>query len=103
MAYVTERATDMICKRLVDYGYQYNSQNMYPALYTAYGKVAGVIQIRLNLKHGFLRTGMSDKELLLKVEQMLDLVLPKITDEEKKEKGEGNGEQQKSKRNSITR
>lgn len=75
MAFITERATDMICKRLVDYGYEYHGQ-MHHKLYPVYLKVAGVIQIRLGLRKGFLRSGMDDDELLGKIRKTLDSVLP---------------------------
>lgn len=52
MAFITEQATDMICKRLVDYGYEYHGQ-MHHKLYPVYLKVAGVIQIRLGLQKAF--------------------------------------------------
>lgn len=55
MAFVTERITDMICLRLEDYGYAYDG-HMYPKLYPVYLNVAHVIQIRLGLKKGFLKT-----------------------------------------------
>lgn len=82
MAFVTERITDMICKRLADYGYQYDGQ-MYPQLYPVYLKVAGVIQIRLGLKKGFLKSEMEDDELFRQVQEALDDALPA-----KKRKGE---------------
>lgn len=75
MAFVTERITDMICLRLKDYGYAYDG-HMYPKLYPVYLNVAHVIQIRLGLKKGFLKTGMKDQELFRQVCEVLDDILP---------------------------
>ena len=62
MAFTTERITDMICRRLEEYGYDYGG-HMSTKLYPIYLKVAGVIQIRLGLPKGFLKTNMEDREL----------------------------------------
>ena len=75
MAFITERATDMICKRLVDYGYEYHGQ-MHHKLYPVYLKVAGVIQIRLGLQKGFLNSGTKDEEMLCQIQKVLDIILP---------------------------
>ena len=75
MAFVTERITNMICLRLKDYGYTYDGY-MYPKLYPVYLKVAHVIQNRLNLKRGFLKSGMEDQELFRQVREVLDDILP---------------------------
>lgn len=75
MAFVTERATDLICRRLNDYGYAYNGQ-MSPKLYQVYLKVAGVIQIRLGLQKGFLKSELKDQELLTEIQKALDIILP---------------------------
>ena len=75
MAFVTERITDMICRRLEDYGYEYGG-HMSPKLYPVYLKVAGVIQIRLGLKKGFLKSDMEDRELFKQVQEALDATLP---------------------------
>ena len=40
MAFTTERITDMICRRLEEYGYDYGG-HMSPKLYPIYLKVAG--------------------------------------------------------------
>lgn len=65
MAFTTERITDMICRRLEEYGYDYGG-HMSPKLYPIYLKVAGVIQIRLGLPKGFLKANMADQELFKK-------------------------------------
>ena len=75
MAFTTERITDMICRRLEDYGYEYGG-HMSPKLYPIYLKVAGVIQIRLGLQKGFLKSGMEDRELFKQVQDALDAMLP---------------------------
>lgn len=75
MAFTTERITDMICRRLEDYGYEYGG-HMSPKLYPVYLKVAGVIQIRLGLQKGFLKSNMEDQELFKQVQEALDAMLP---------------------------
>lgn len=75
MAFVNERITDKICKRLKDYGYAYEG-SMYPKLYSTYRSVASIIQMRLGLKKGFLNSGLDEGVLFAKVEEMLDQVLP---------------------------
>lgn len=75
MAFTTERITDMICRRLEDYGYEYDG-HMSPKLYPIYLKVAGVIQIRLGLQKGFLKSNIEDQELFKQVQEALDAALP---------------------------
>lgn len=75
MAFITEQATDMICKRLVDYGYEYHGQ-MHHKLYPVYLKVTGVIQIRLGLQKGFLNSVEKDEEMLCQIQKSLDIILP---------------------------
>ena len=65
----------MICRRLEDYGYEYGG-HMSPKLYQVYLKVAGVIQIRLGLQKGFLKSNMEDQELFKQVQEALDAMLP---------------------------
>lgn len=60
MAFTTERITDMICRRLEEYGYDYGGR-MSPKLYPIYLKVAGVIQIRLGLPRGFVKTNQHSR------------------------------------------
>lgn len=75
MAFTTERISDMICRRLQDYGYEYDGR-MSPKLYPVYLKVAGVVQIRLGLNKGFLNSKMVEQELFKQVKETLDVVLP---------------------------
>lgn len=75
MAFTTTRITDMICRRLEEYGYEYGG-HMSPKLYPVYLKVAGVIQIRLGLHKGFLKSEMADQELFKQVQEALNAVLP---------------------------
>ena len=82
MAFTTERITDMICRRLEEYGYDYGG-HMSPKLYPIYLKVAGVIQIRLGLPKGFLKANMADQELFKQVREALDIMLPPKEKEEK--------------------
>lgn len=84
MAFTTERITDMICRRLEEYGYDYGG-HMSPKLYPIYLKVAGVIQSRLGLPKGFMKTHTEDQELFKHVREALDIILPP---KEKEEKGE---------------
>ena len=84
MAFTTERIMDMICRRLEEYGYDYG-RHMSPKLYPIYLKVAGVIQIRLGLPKGFMKTHTEDQELFKHVREALDIMLPP---KEKEEKGE---------------
>lgn len=84
MTFTTERITDMICRRLEEYGYDYGG-HMSPKLYPIYLKVAGVIQIRLGLPKGFMKTHTEDQELFKHVREALDIMLPP---KEKEEKGE---------------
>lgn len=74
----------MICRRLEEYGYDYGG-HMSPKLYPIYLKVAGVIQIRLGLPKGFMKTHTEDQELFKHVRAALDIMLPP---KEKEEKGE---------------
>lgn len=84
MAFTTEQITDIICRRLEEYGYDYGG-HMSPKLYLIYLKVAGVIQIRLGLPKGFMKTHTEDQELFKQVREALDIMLPP---KEKEEKGE---------------
>lgn len=80
-AFVTERITNMICLRLKDYGYAYDG-HMYPKLYPVYLKVAHATQDRLNIKRGFLKSGMEDQELFRMVREVLDDILPVFNNED---------------------
>lgn len=84
MAFTTEQITDIICRRLEEYEYDYGG-HMSPKLYPIYLKVAGVIQIRLGLPKGFMKTHTEDQELFKQVREALDIMLPP---KEKEEKGE---------------
>lgn len=84
MAFTTERITDMICRRLEEYGYDYGG-HMSPKLYPIYLKVAGVIQILLGLPRGFTKTNTEDRELFRQVREALDIMLPPKGKEEKGE------------------
>lgn len=84
MAFTTEQITDIICRRLEECGYDYGG-HMSPKLYPIYLKVAGVIQIRLGLPKGFMKTHTEDQELFKQVREALDIMLPP---KEKEEKGE---------------
>ena len=84
MAFTTERITDMICRRLEEYGYDYGGR-MSPKLYPIYLKVAGVIQICLGLPRGFVKTNIADQDLFRQVQEALDTILPS---KEKENKGE---------------
>lgn len=84
MAFTTERITDMICRRIEEYGYDYGGR-MSPKLYPVYLKVAGVIQIRLGLPRGFLKTKIADQDLFRQAREALDVILPS---KEKENKGE---------------
>lgn len=84
MAFTTEQITDIICRRLEEYGYDYGG-HMSPKLYPIYLKVAGVIQIRLGLPKGFMKTHTEDQEPFKQVREALDIMLPP---KEKEEKGE---------------
>ena len=84
MAFTAEQITDIICRRLEEYGYDYGG-HMSPKLYPIYLKVAGVIQIRLGLPKGFMKTHTEDQELFKQVREALDIMLPP---KEKEEKGE---------------
>ena len=84
MAFTTERITDMICRRIEEYGYDYGGR-MSPKLYPVYLKVAGVIQIRLGLPWGFLKTKIADQDLFRQAREALDVILPS---KEKENKGE---------------
>ncbi len=84
MAFTTEQITDIICRRLEEYGYDYGG-HMSPKLYPIYLKVAGVIQIRLGLPKGFMKTHTEDQELFKQVREALNIMLPP---KEKEEKGE---------------
>lgn len=84
MAFTTEQITDMICRRLEEYGYDYGG-HMSPKLYPIYLKVAGVIQIRLGLPKGFMKTHTEDQELFKHVRETLDIMLPPKGKEEKGE------------------
>lgn len=67
MAFTTERITDMICRRLEEYGCDYGG-HMSTKLYPIY-----------------LKTNMEDRELFKQVREALDIILPP---KEKEEKGE---------------
>lgn len=84
MAFTTERITDMICRRIEEYGYDYGGR-MSPKLYPVYLKVAGVIQIRLGLPRGFLKTKIADQDLFRQAREALDVILPS---KEKENEGE---------------
>ena len=77
MSFRVERIEAMICDRLTDYGYQYDSCKMYPHLYQAYLKVIGVIKMRLGIEKMRLDTlAFADDELCGIVQRELDYILP---------------------------
>ena len=75
MAFITEQATDMICKRLVDYGYEYHGL-MNLNFYQVYLNVACVILIRIGLQKGFLNSVEKFEEMLCQIQKSLDIILP---------------------------
>ena len=77
MSFRAERIEAMICDRLTDYGYQYDSCKMYPRLYQAYLKVIGVIKMRLGIGKMRLDTAaVTDDELYDTIQRELDYILP---------------------------